>query len=1132
MKNNVKRPRNTPSYLSLSVLLISILVSSHNLFSQSRKLQRAIEKYEYEFYDEAIPLFKEIVKENKSAYTPLKYLASAYRKTKDYQNAELYYTLLVNSDSAQAEDFLYYGQALKSNGKLAAAKEQFVKFKESTESSFLGKLMLQSIDQINAWENQPKSYRTIKADELNSPNNEYGAIHFKDKLYITSDREASLTTNESYSWNDLPFLSIYEIDTAMIGKADAEFVEVSGRMNTVYHDGPLTIDEVNNRAMVTRVDNQMGGKDFVNRLKLYEGEYDGDKWKSFKAFAFNSNKYSVGHANYADSGRTLYFASDMPGGYGGFDLYVCYREDDGRWSMPENLGAVINTSKNEVFPFMKGDELYFSSNGFPGYGELDIMVSARTEDGWGAPQNLKSPINSNRDDFGIYFNTDTSGYYASNREGGLGLDDIYRFIKYGDNIEITGVFEYEGLPVQGTKVILTDANDSILAETYTDADGNFIFKNLTYQENYLIKIESDDPEIVDEGRLYITDQSGEKIKFIERMKKGGFKFQALPKDEIKEVQALRAADNVVLNELKFVGQVFETLPGDIEEEVTVYLTDTMGTIIDSTTTDEYGNFEFSRLPPSENYLLKVKEHDDGLNIAFINERERVYNIEKMNEKGVITIEPTIDASQLVEQAKDRGFTTLIARLENKGAPVTNTIIEIYDADDNLVKTVITNEKGEFQYNMLEYDKHYFIRIPEMDEAMRNNSLLYVVREDGTPLYLINLLANGDFEFESLPFDEYEDVQYSEKRLVPEEVSLTGQITPTVDDEPIEGLDVYLIGEDGRIVDTVKTDASGKFRFEKLNPDENYTFQLSGASSDMNLTLIDEKDQVIEKAVMNEDGTFRYTKLTYQVAQFEPLSAQEADMVEAKFSHEVTAQVFKKLPGDMGKGLKVYLYDEGGELLKTAITDEHGNFTFERLDEEQNYVIRIGTDEENFTMVTYNEDNEVIETKVRKQGTEFAYSPLGFIEHKMDEATADEDELIAYEGEGAEELKKAVESKPVSYTGTITAEGKFLVHYEYDKSVLNKEAQEKLNQFVLLFAEDEFLIEISSHTDQRGPAAYNMELSRKRTNSVSTYLKEKGIDPSRIRGKWYGESQPLIDCDQEDCDHEDHRMNRRTEIQPK
>jgi outer membrane protein OmpA-like peptidoglycan-associated protein len=309
--------------------------------------------------------------------------------------------------------------------------------------------------------------------------------------------------------------------------------------------------------------------------------------------------------------------------------------------------------------------------------------------------------------------------------------------------------------------------------------------------------------------------------------------------------------------------------------------------------------------------------------------------------------------------------------------------------------------------------------------------------------------------------------------------------------------------------------------------------LSGTTSDYTLALIDQDNRIVERAVLNKDGSFSYQKLTYQVAQFVPMSPEDADMVEAQFSHNVTAQLFQKLPGDMGAGVKVYLYDEGGELIRSTFTDSAGNFTFNKLDEEQNYVFKIATDVDNFTMVTYDEENKVIETKIRKEGNEFSYSPLGFIEHKVDESAAQDDDLISYDdGETSKELSEAVKSPSVAYRGTIDSDGKFVLFYDYDASNLGKEARERLNQFVLLFAEDEFLIEISSHTDQRGPAAYNMELSKRRTQSVTNYLKNKGIDASRLRGKWHGESQPLIDCDKKDCDHEDHHKNRRSEIEIK
>jgi outer membrane protein OmpA-like peptidoglycan-associated protein len=1112
----------------------SLFFSLNFCQAQDRKLNRAIEKYQYQEYLDAINLLKEIVREQEEYYTPLKYLANSYRKINDYQNAELYFTLVVNSDSSIIEDHLYYGQALKANGKLAAAKEQFLIFTEKSESSFLGKLMLQSINQIEAWEEQPSNYRVLTPIGLNTKNSEYGPLLFGSTFYITSDREEDLTSGEKFAWNNQPFLSVYEIDTADLDNPDVGFKEVGGKLNTLYHDGPMSISADGQKVIITRVDNKIGGKDFINRMKLYEGQMVNESWKKFRELPFNSDDYSVGHANYADSGKTIYFASDMPGGYGGMDIYVSQLEN-GRWSSPRNLGEIINTPKNEVFPYVRGNELYFSSDGFPGYGGLDIMVSVFNKS-WQAPENLRSPINSLRDDFGIFFVNDTSGYLASNRIGGEGGDDIYVFIKYGDNIEITGLFEYKGLPVEGTKILLLDEKDSVVAVAYTDAQGQFKFTNLSYQENYMFKVESDDPELVDDGRLFLTDKQGEKLTLIERMKSGDFKFKALPVDEIKELEVKRAKDEVVFNELKFVGQVFEELPGDMKEEMIVYLVDdATGDILDSALTDEEGIFTFNRLPENRNYLIKVKEEDTELNVAFVNDRNRIFEIARIDSKGYATLPQPLDASKQTVKATNAGFTTLIARLESSGIPIINELIEIYDKDSNLVGTVITNAVGEFQFNQLEYDKHYIIKIPDLDGQSMDNALVYLVREDGVPLYLINKLEKGLYEFESLPFEEFEFTQKEEERLVPKYVELAGQIYNESEQETEAGKMVYLIGEDGRKLDSTKTDKDGKFVFTKLNPEENYSFQLSGGEvDDYALLLIDEQDQVIEKARLTADGMFVYKKLTYQVAQFAPLTPREADLVEQTFSHEVHGKIFKKLPGDMGAGVKVYIYDEGGDLIKTTTTDEAGNFSFTKLSQEQNYIFRIDDPTEDFTLVTLNEQGKVEETTIRKQGTEFVYSPLGFIEKKLlvDEPT---DEMSMEQPRGKQDTDKS-NTKPTLPVATsaepilaFDAAGKFMIYYEYDKSDLTAEAKKKLNDFILLFAEDEFNIEIASHTDNRGSREYNYQLSKRRTNRVKNYLETHGIESGRLKGNYFGELKPLIDCDKINCTEKDHRVNRRTEI---
>jgi outer membrane protein OmpA-like peptidoglycan-associated protein len=1127
LKNNISF--NALRYIAPICLVLVFLLGALDTSAQSKRLRRAIDKYNYQFYPEAIELLKEEVRENKSAYTPLKYLAGAYRKIKEYQNAELYYNLLVNSDSAEAEDYLYYGQVLKSNGKLSLAKQQFIKFQELEESSFLSKLMLQSLDQIEEWDKERKVFRSIRMDWINTKDSEYGALLFRDKIYITSDREESLTSSETTSFNEQAFLSIYEMDTVFLKKKIANFEEVYGRLNSPYHDGPVTINKEENRAMVSRVDNQMGGKNFVNQLKMYEGEYENGKWKNFKDFPYNSNDYSVGYAHYADGGNVLYFASDMPGGEGGLDLYVSQRVD-GEWTQPSNLGPRINTQKNEVFPFTRGEKLYYSSNGFPGYGELDIYVTERSDTGWLSPENLKSPINSNRDDFGIYFVSDTSGYYASNRAGGKGKDDIYGFIKYENNIQVQGVVEASGVGVKGAKVLLVNENDSIVGEAYTDEDGKFVFKNLAYQENYMIKVESEEPELIENSRLFITDDVGTKVQSIEKIETGDFQLTALPTDEIIELQELKAVDELEMEEMEFSGQVFEKLPGDLEEEMVVYLTDKMGVILDSTTTTADGNFSFTRLPPSENYMIKVKEVDTPMNIAFINEDQRVYNIEQINEEGVISVTPTIDASLLVEEAKNKGYTTLIAKLENEGNPIKNTLVEIYDKNDSLIATVVTNDEGEFQYNMLEYDKHYFLRIPDLDEDMRDDALLYVVRNDGSPLYLINLLSNGNYEFQSLPYDEYELEAERRKMLVPKEVSLAGKMYSVDENESMEGLKVYLFGEDGVLRDSIVTDSEGEFGFEKLNPNEQYSFSLDKPSSNYTMVLVDGKGNVIEKAFLTEEERFSYEKLTYQVAQFEPLDIEEAKMLEEQFSHSVEAKVFKKVPGDIGK-VKVIMYDEDGTLLETTVTDKDGNFKFKKLDPEQNYIFKLETDSDSadYTLVTFDEENKVQSTTIRKQGREFVYSPLGFMEHKLSKTEAQDKSPVAYSEEEIEKMKQSLEASETSYRTNEEQEPKMVLFYAFDKAKLSSESLEKLKDFAKIFGDDNFMIEISSYTDQRGPSTYNDYLSKLRTEEVSNYLINNGIAADRIVKKWYGESKLIIDCDQKACDNEDHRLNRRSEL---
>ncbi len=207
-----------------------------------------------------------------------------------------------------------------------------------------------------------------------------------------------------------------------------------GLFNKGYHDGPATLNKDFTEIFLNRTyehkDN--GKKDNkkikTHLLKIFYAKRENGKWGKLKPFFLNSDEFSVGHPALSPDGKTLYFVSDMKGGLGGTDIYFCTR-DGGKWSKPKNLGPVVNTFGNEMFPFVADNgDLYFASDGHPGFGGLDIFVSRMVNGKWTTPKNLGLPINSSYDDFGyVEYKNTGKGLFCSNRPGGKGADDIYCF---------------------------------------------------------------------------------------------------------------------------------------------------------------------------------------------------------------------------------------------------------------------------------------------------------------------------------------------------------------------------------------------------------------------------------------------------------------------------------------------------------------------------------------------------------------------------------------------------------------------------------------------------------------------------------------------------------------------------------
>lgn len=228
-----------------------------------------------------------------------------------------------------------------------------------------------------------------------------------------------------------PFFELYyaELDPNGIPLKPQPF---SVEINSQLHEGPVTFSKKGDRIFFTR-NNQKQGLSKADeeervRLKIYEAQKGYFDWENVKELPLNNDNFDCMHPSLSADGKKLFFASNRPGGYGGFDLYFVTKQGN-RWSDAINLGPEINTNKNESFPFIhESGILFFASNGHKGMGGLDLYMIDMSGRKWGKVRNLEKPFNSQEDDLGLVLNEDgTIGYFSSNREGGYGKDDIYMF---------------------------------------------------------------------------------------------------------------------------------------------------------------------------------------------------------------------------------------------------------------------------------------------------------------------------------------------------------------------------------------------------------------------------------------------------------------------------------------------------------------------------------------------------------------------------------------------------------------------------------------------------------------------------------------------------------------------------------
>ncbi|MGB0887231.1 MAG: OmpA family protein [Vicingaceae bacterium] len=608
--------------LKIGFLLIVFLSAVNLSFGQ---LKKANKHFLQEEYFAAVTSYKKVLKKDSENKEATQNLAFSYKKLKDYNNAELYYEKATKINPSESANFLYYGQALKNNNKLREAKIQFQKFVAKNPTSLIGKLMVQSCGDIASWEFEEKAYEVENVPNINTKGADFCPLVYEDGIVFVSERGVDLVNGNVNGMSNKPYLSIYYAKKEKEYKKAKHF---SNHINSLYHDGPLSISTDKKVIYFCRVSKKEQGKNYTNYLKIYTATLEGKKWKNITPFEYNGADYSVAHPWISENGKQLFFASDMPGGFGGMDIYVCKKTAEG-WGMPINLGKHVNTSESEVFPYFRKGKLYFSSEGHSGYGGLDVFVTEQ-KDNWQRVENLKSPLNSSKDDFGIFYTDDENGYFSSDREGGVGGDDIYSFAWHTliPQTQVTGLLEYNKLPASGTNINLLDEDDNILQTITTDEEGKFKFEKLDQDRNYILAIDSEDDSYLDGLKMFLTNSNGGKVTEAKRFAKDKFAFQALPYGFYDDMELLNEEDEDVLLTVDINGQVYQKLPGDFSSEIEVWIVDDEGMIIGKRITDKEGKFRFEKLSPDDKYLFMLAEEDSTLNVVILDEKGKIIDAAK------------------------------------------------------------------------------------------------------------------------------------------------------------------------------------------------------------------------------------------------------------------------------------------------------------------------------------------------------------------------------------------------------------------------------------------------------------------------------------------------------------------------
>lgn len=1040
-------------------------------------------------------------------------LAYCYINIKDYGAAEEEFNTLLKTNPKDLTYAYYQALSVKNNGDKEKAKALFNALSALDSTNQFTSLQLSSLDSLIAWDTLESQAVVSNVNAINSTLAEFSPKFYNEGILICTELKydsikkrktldfyaayTGLNTKEEkeklkqeiiesldYGVNITPrtILVYIPVDEDKLSFQDASPIDKQAFGKPVivaesknFNVGTFDIHPESDQLFYTRtpVINKWQ-PNYEKHSLLYAATIDRSKHKlrSNKLVHIKkiSSIYGIGEPSISSDGSTLYFVSDNPKGLGGTDIYKVVKNEKGKWGKPINLGETINTPYDELNPFLYDDnKLYFSSNGRNGFGGHDLYVSKIIDDTLRKAVNLKSPINSQADEFGITIHpiNESFGMITSNRDGGAGDDDVYAVHFTNLPPYVKGyVLKEDGAKQKDAIVRLVSAENKEISQLKTSTNGIYRFdleknkeynlqasiigyaaeKNIETDSNWLGNERQDlnlVPAITIQG--YVEDQDGETVPSA-------------------KMELFNSEDSLLITIKTDTNGYYQFVANKNKQYLIIGSKGNKSGDLSIHTNDNYSTDSISNMTifnpnafvegivygkdslPIANAIVRLFD-SSNVEIARTNsDSNGFYHFDMSSNKKYRIIATTagmiddenINTSKDWEGNEKRDLylynhpTAQGNTISNNAVFVSDAKIELYAESGERLLTIFSNDTGFYQM------------------ALLSDSLNQLKGSSGSlkgEIALINDSSYNTFEKNDILLtNDKDDITYVTGRVLDEKGF------------PVGGAEIKIYNGNGDLIGTVKSDSSGNYNYQ-LKKNENY------------------------QLIASTQG-YEGLENIYTGEKWNPETPTDIVLLPSGFYSE--GKVADSKTDEPVEGVTVTLFNNETEKKVITLTDLDGLFKI-KLSPNTNYTLKLSM------------DGYYPKTIELPMGDEI---PKKII---LDKETLD------------------IEPSPYIVSA---------IYFDYDKFSITKNSKNQLDLIAKkLLSEKDTVIEINAYADCRGSNQYNLTLSKNRSNAVKRYLINKGVSSNQIKTKSLGATNFVNNCYQADlCSEKEHSLNRRAEFQ--